>query len=273
MADVAPEVGRRSGWRRAALYLGGILGPFGGGMVVVLIPEFRDAFDVTSSTASLSITLYLVPFAALQLVSGTIGERYDRERVLRIAFFVYAAASAMTAVVGSIELFLLGRALQGAANAFTTPLILAALAEATDEKVIGPDDGHVRVGPHGGDGDVAADRRRGGSDRLPVRVRRRGDRRDRSGRDRSARASSAVERRTAPAARRADADVGLAVVGLVLLLRVDGRLRGHRLAAGRGRVRRRTGCPRRDACRLRAGGDADRPTSPGSSPTGLATGR
>jgi MFS family permease len=122
---------------RLALYAGGFLGPFGGGMVTVLIPELRDAFDVSSSGASLALTAYLVPFAALQLVSGTLGERLGRARATRIAFMVYALASLWAAVAGGFVVFLIARAIQGAANAFTTPLVLAALADSTEERDIG----------------------------------------------------------------------------------------------------------------------------------------
>ena len=34
---------------RAALYLGGFLGPFGGGVLVVLIPELQRTFDASAS--------------------------------------------------------------------------------------------------------------------------------------------------------------------------------------------------------------------------------
>lgn len=50
---------------RAALYAGGFIGPFGGGMVVVLVPELRDAFGISTGLASLALTVYLVPFAVL----------------------------------------------------------------------------------------------------------------------------------------------------------------------------------------------------------------
>jgi MFS family permease len=125
------------GAARVALYAGGFIGPFGGGMVTVLIPELRDAFGVTSSAASLALTAYLVPFAALQLVSGTLGERFGRARATRIAFIVYALASLWAAAAGAFAPFLVARALQGAANAFTTPLVLAALADATPEAALG----------------------------------------------------------------------------------------------------------------------------------------
>lgn len=125
------------GATRVALYAGGFIGPFGGGMVTVLIPELRDAFDVSSSAASVALTAYLVPFAALQLVSGTLGERFGRARATRIAFVVYALASLWAAVAGAFAPFLVARALQGAANPFTTPLVLAALADATPEAALG----------------------------------------------------------------------------------------------------------------------------------------
>jgi MFS family permease len=122
---------------RAALYAGGFIGPFGGGMVVVLVPELRDAFGISTGLASLALTIYLVPFAALQLVSGTIGERIGRVRATRVAFLVYALASLATALAGGYGAFLAARVVQGAANAFTTPLVLAGLADATPPEELG----------------------------------------------------------------------------------------------------------------------------------------
>jgi MFS family permease len=123
--------------RRVALYAGGFLGPFGGGMVTVLVPELRDAFGVPTASVSLALTAYLVPFAALQLVSGTLGERVGRARATRAAFAVYAVASLAAAATGAFAVFLAARAVQGAANAFTTPLVLAALADDTPETQLG----------------------------------------------------------------------------------------------------------------------------------------
>src|SRR4051794_2242681 len=132
-----PPSGRSGAAKRAALYAGGFLGPFGGGMVTVLVPELRDAFDISTAGASLALTAYLVPFAALQLVSGTLGERLGPARATRAAFAVYAVASLAAAATGTYGVFLIARAVQGAANAFTTPLVLAALADATPEVELG----------------------------------------------------------------------------------------------------------------------------------------
>jgi MFS family permease len=122
---------------RAALYLGGFLGPFGGGVLVVLIPELQATFHASAGEVTAGLTVYLLPFAALQLVSGTLGERLGQARTIRWAFVAYALTSFGAAAAPSIVPFLALRALQGAANAFTSPLLLAALAESTERERLG----------------------------------------------------------------------------------------------------------------------------------------
>ena len=80
------------------LYVGGFLGPFGGGVIAVLIPQLRDAFDATTGEVAAAIPAYFVPFALFQLVSGTIGERLGRRRVVRAGYVGYAATSMLAAV-------------------------------------------------------------------------------------------------------------------------------------------------------------------------------
>jgi MFS family permease len=123
--------------QRGALYAGGFLGPFGGGVLTVLIPDLRAEFGVSTAVASLVIPAYIVPFAALQLVSGTIGERAGIARTVRIAYVAYAALSVLAAFAPGIEVFIAARALQGAANAFLTPLLLAGLADEVPPRQIG----------------------------------------------------------------------------------------------------------------------------------------
>jgi MFS family permease len=119
------------------LYVGGFMGPFGGGLLAVLIPQLRDAFDVSTGLVAAGIPAYIVPFALLQLVSGTIGERLGRRRVVRTAYIAYAIVSVAAALSPSIGAFLVFRALQGCANAFVTPLLLAGLAEITPVRRLG----------------------------------------------------------------------------------------------------------------------------------------
>nr|WP_256446365.1 MFS transporter [Pseudonocardia lacus] len=119
------------------MYAGAYLGPFGGGVTVAMLPELGAAYGVGSGDAAVSVTAYSLPFAALMLVSGTWGARWGRRRTVVVAYVVYAVASLACLLAPTWELFLAARALQGAANSFTTPLVMAALAAATDPGRLG----------------------------------------------------------------------------------------------------------------------------------------
>lgn len=126
-----------SATRRWPLYAGGFLGPFGGAMVAPMLPELRDGLDTTLAVAAANLSVYMVPFAAFMLVSGTLAERWGRRRTVRMAYLAYAAASLAGALAPSIGLFLAARAAQGIANAFTTPVLMAALGDLTPPHRLG----------------------------------------------------------------------------------------------------------------------------------------
>jgi MFS family permease len=133
---------RRPGgpWDRlavGALYAGGCLGPFGAGMVTPVLPEIGADFHTSTGNAALSVTAYLLPFALFMLVSGTLGERWGAVRTTRIAFAAYVLVSLVCVLPGPFWLFLLARAGQGAANSFTTPLLLASLAQVVPRERLG----------------------------------------------------------------------------------------------------------------------------------------
>lgn len=119
----------RSRIKVAAVYVGGLLGPLGGGVVSPMLPQIGASLHSSSSAAATSLTAYFVPFAAVQLVSGTLGERLGRRRSVLIAYLSYVVGALACAVAPSLPIFLAMRALLGVANAFTSPLLLAGLAE------------------------------------------------------------------------------------------------------------------------------------------------
>ncbi len=120
-----------------ALYAGGFLGPFGGGVVASVLPEIGEDLGVGASAAASSLTASLLPFAALMLGSGTLGSRWGKVRTVRIAYGVYVVASLACFLAPTLEIFLAARVMQGSANAFTTPLLLASLAAATPQARLG----------------------------------------------------------------------------------------------------------------------------------------
>ncbi|HEX2110805.1 MAG TPA: MFS transporter [Gaiellaceae bacterium] len=119
------------------LYAGGFLGPFGGAMLVALIPNVAAGLGTSLTLVAAAITTYMIPFAALQLVSGTVAERLGARRVVRTAYLVYGAAALVCALAPEIWTFLGARAVMGAANAFLSPILLAALSEVVAPEVLG----------------------------------------------------------------------------------------------------------------------------------------
>ncbi|HEY5665018.1 MAG TPA: MFS transporter [Ilumatobacter sp.] len=111
------------------LYLGGFLGPFGTAVVISIYPELRDSFGASTQAVNWAFSGYMIPLAVLLTVSGTIGERFGRRRVTRFTFVIYALASLLCVVAPNLGVFLTARVLQGAANAFITPLLIAGLSE------------------------------------------------------------------------------------------------------------------------------------------------
>ncbi|MGH3758890.1 MFS transporter [Actinophytocola sp.] len=121
----------------AGVYAGGFLGPFGGGVTAAMLPELGADFDVSAPAASATITAYLIPFATLMLISGTLGARWGLRRSVLGAYVVSIAGSAVCAASTTFPLLLAGRGVQGVANAFTTPLLLATIAATTPRERLG----------------------------------------------------------------------------------------------------------------------------------------
>lgn len=111
------------------MYVGALLGPFGAGVVAPALPQISQSLQVSVHAAAISLTAYLVPFAAIQLVSGTLGERWGRRRTVLIAYLVYLVAALGAMLAPSLAVFLTMRVVLGLANAFTSPLLLAGLAD------------------------------------------------------------------------------------------------------------------------------------------------
>ena len=127
----------RSAVRMWPLYVGGFLGPFGSPVVTTMLPEMAADLNSTVGAVSTSLTAYLLPFATLMLVSGTLAERFGRRRSVAAGYVVYTIASVGCAVAPTFGLLMLCRVLQGAANAFTTPVLVAAITEAVPRKRLG----------------------------------------------------------------------------------------------------------------------------------------
>jgi len=73
----------------------------------------------------------------LQLFSGTLAERVGPRRVVRTGYIAFGLAALACALAPEIWSFLAARAAMGAANAFLSPILLAALSEVVAPDVLG----------------------------------------------------------------------------------------------------------------------------------------
>ncbi len=110
-------------------YLGGMSGPMGGGIVPVLFAVLMGAFGVDRSILSLAIPAYMFPYAILQLFSGGISDLTSRRVSLLVGFGGFGIATVFAGLAPNFGLFLLAQVLQGATNAFTSPLLMATLGD------------------------------------------------------------------------------------------------------------------------------------------------
>lgn len=103
------------------------MGPFGGTMIHAILPEVGRGLDTTVAGASTGITAYMIPFATLLVFSGALGHRWGLERTVRLALVLNALGAIVCILAPSLSLFLVGRAVQGAGAAFTSPLLVTLL--------------------------------------------------------------------------------------------------------------------------------------------------
>jgi len=123
--------------RLIPLYLGAAIGPMGGIGIVPLIPVLAGKWSVEFTTATLAITLYLVPFIIIQVFSGSIAQVFDVRKTLLFGFSVYALGGILCGLSPNLWALLGSRIVQGIGAGFLTPIIMALIGEVVPERHVG----------------------------------------------------------------------------------------------------------------------------------------
>ena len=119
------------------LQAGALLGPMTGAGVVTLGPVLSDLYQVTIGTVGLVITVYMIPFALVQLFSGSISQVITGRRTVAAGFAVFAAGSLGCASAPTFPLLLLFRFVQGVGAAFLFPVLMALVGEVVAPERLG----------------------------------------------------------------------------------------------------------------------------------------
>ena len=93
-------------------------------------PTLAREFGVTSETAQLTLSLFMIGFAVAQLLVGYLSDAWGRRRVLVLGLGVFAAAGIACAASPSIEVLLVCRVLQGI-GASAAPVVARAMVRDT----------------------------------------------------------------------------------------------------------------------------------------------
>ena len=76
------------------------------------MPVIGEALRTDADTVRLTLTVYLAVFALCQLVAGPLSDRYGRRPVLMAGLMLFFAATLVCATAQTVEMLILGRALQ-----------------------------------------------------------------------------------------------------------------------------------------------------------------
>lgn len=129
------------GWRsiefQATVALAAMLTPLNSTMIAVGLPSIRSHFDVGVGEMTLLISVYLVAVAAMQPVSGRLGDAFGSIRMMMAGLVLLIAISAVSALATNLPMLILMRGLQGAATALVLPNGIAVLRKRTPSARLG----------------------------------------------------------------------------------------------------------------------------------------
>ncbi|MCX4765559.1 MFS transporter [Streptomyces sp. NBC_01275] len=95
--------------------------------LIVAAPDMTTDLGLSSSDLQWVIDGYTVPYAALMLVLGSIGDKYSRRGALIAGLVVFAGGSVMGSLVDRTELVITARAIMGIGAAVVMPATLSLL--------------------------------------------------------------------------------------------------------------------------------------------------
>lgn len=100
-------------WVTALLVLLVALGPITTDLYLPALPGMQDAFATDVATMQLTLSVYMIAFAASQLVYGPLSDRFGRRPPLIVGTALYFAASLACVYAPTVEWLIAARFLQG----------------------------------------------------------------------------------------------------------------------------------------------------------------
>ncbi|MFF2518633.1 MFS transporter [Streptomyces sp. NPDC058086] len=126
-AEKMTEPYPRRWWALLVLCLSLLIVVMANTSLIVAAPDMTRDLGLSSSDLQWVIDGYTVPYAALMLVLGSIGDKYSRRGALILGLLVFAGGSVMGGLVDETDLVITARAIMGIGAAVVMPATLSLL--------------------------------------------------------------------------------------------------------------------------------------------------
>jgi EmrB/QacA subfamily drug resistance transporter len=124
-----------------ACILGSTIVMVDGSAVTVALPQIRDELGGGLAGQQWTSNAYLLTLGSLLMVAGSLGDVYGERRIFLLGVVGFGVTSVLCAFAPSIEVLIVGRALQGVSGALLTPAALAVIVA-----TFGPDERNRAIG-------------------------------------------------------------------------------------------------------------------------------
>ncbi|MEU6223605.1 MFS transporter [Streptomyces sp. NPDC047042] len=115
----------RRWWALLVLCLSLLITVMANTSLIVAAPDMTSDLGLSSSDLQWVVDSYTVPYAALMLVLGAIGDKYSRRGALVTGLLIFAAGSVMGSMVDETSLVIVARAIMGIGAAVVMPATLS----------------------------------------------------------------------------------------------------------------------------------------------------
>jgi EmrB/QacA subfamily drug resistance transporter len=99
-------------------------------VITTAFATIRGDFGASIETLQWTVNAYNLTFAVLLLTGAAVGDRFGRRRMFAVGIALFALASGVCALSGSVESLIAARSAQGAGAALVMPLAMAILSDA-----------------------------------------------------------------------------------------------------------------------------------------------
>lgn len=93
--------------------LGSFMVLLDGSIIFVALPEIQKDFGSEMSSLQWTVDAYTLPFAALMLTAGTLGDRIGRKKVFLAGLILFTFGSALCGFADGLNVLIAGRVIQG----------------------------------------------------------------------------------------------------------------------------------------------------------------